>query len=203
MKKQIISFVLGATIFGSIGVFAGQNVAYDNPYLVQINGQPVAISGYQINDYTYFKLRDIASIVGGFDVNFDNDTIQLTSPTARNQNIDYSKYIGKYSKVGGSLGFAWGLNIYEIKDGKVKFDFSYEKPTGVYFTNDATFINETVAVAEGKIVRGDEYDEKFRETPIIYTLIFKDDGIDVNTLMTDEKGLAVRGPRFTFSDKIE
>ena len=119
MKKQIVSFVLGAIIFGSVGVFAGQNVAYDNPYPVQIDGQTVAVNGYQINDYTYFKLRDIASIVGGFDVNFNNNTIQLTKTMTSNKNIDYSKYIGKYSKIGGSLGFAYNLNVYEIKDGKI------------------------------------------------------------------------------------
>lgn len=195
MKKQIVSFVLGAIIFGSIGVFAGQNVAYDNPYPVQIDGQTVAVSGYQINDYTYFKLRDIASIVGGFDVNFNNDTIQLTKTTEINKNIDYSKYIGKYSKIGGSLGFAWGLNIYEIKDGKMKFDFSYEKPGFIYISNEATFINETVAVADGKMI-----DINYSETPIKYTLILNDDGISITYV---EEGYESVGPQFSFSDKIE
>lgn len=79
MKKQvIISFLSGAVLFGSVGVFAGQYMATDNPFPVQLNGQSVSIEGYNINDNTYFKLRDIADVVGGFDVDFQNNTIQLS-----------------------------------------------------------------------------------------------------------------------------
>ena len=79
MKKQnIISFLCGALMFGSAGVFAGQYVATDNPFPMQLNGQAVSIEGYNINDETYFKLRDIADTVGGFTVDFQNNTIQLS-----------------------------------------------------------------------------------------------------------------------------
>ena len=78
MKKQIISFTLGALIFGTAGVFAGQYVATENPFPVQLNGENVSIEGYNINDSTYFKLRDIADVVGGFEVGFNNNTIQLS-----------------------------------------------------------------------------------------------------------------------------
>lgn len=79
MKKQIIiSFLSGAILFGSVGVFAGQYMATDNPFPVQLNGQSVSIEGYNINDETYFKLRDIADVVGGFNVDFQNNTIQLS-----------------------------------------------------------------------------------------------------------------------------
>lgn len=37
------------------------------------------MEGYNVDDYTYFKLRDIADAVGGFDVDFKDDTIVLTS----------------------------------------------------------------------------------------------------------------------------
>ena len=65
-------------LFGSVGVFAGQYMATDNPFPVQLNGQSVSIEGYNINDNTYFKLRDIADAVGGFNVDFQNNTIQLS-----------------------------------------------------------------------------------------------------------------------------
>lgn len=79
MKKQIIiSFLAGAVLFGSAGVFAGQYMATDNPFQIKLNGQSVSIEGYNINDNTYFKLRDIADVVGGFDVDFQNNTIQLS-----------------------------------------------------------------------------------------------------------------------------
>lgn len=79
MKKQIIiSFLSGAVLFGSVGVFASQYMATDNPFPMQLNGQSVSIEGYNINDNTYFKLRDIADVVGGFNVDFQNNTIQLS-----------------------------------------------------------------------------------------------------------------------------
>ena len=78
MKKSIIiSFVAGAVIFGSIGVLAGQYVATENAFPVQLNGENVQIEGYNIEGSTYFKLRDIAGIIGGFDVGFYSNTIQL------------------------------------------------------------------------------------------------------------------------------
>lgn len=79
MKKQIIiSFLSGAVLFGSIGVFAGQYMATENMFPVQLNGKYVSIEGYNINNSTYFKLRDIADTVGGFTVNFQNNIIQLS-----------------------------------------------------------------------------------------------------------------------------
>lgn len=79
MKKQtVLSFLCGALLFGSAGVFAGQYMATDNPFPIQLNGKAVSIEGYNINDETYFKLRDIADAVGGFTVDFQNNTIQLS-----------------------------------------------------------------------------------------------------------------------------
>ena len=77
MKKEIISFVAGAVLFGTAGVFAGQYTAVENPFPVQLNGEEVSVEGYNIDGSTYFKLRDIADIVGGFTVDFFNNTIQL------------------------------------------------------------------------------------------------------------------------------
>lgn len=78
MKRTIIAFITGAVLFGTVGVFAGQYAATDNPFPIQLNGHNVSIQGYNIEGSTYFKLRDIADIVGGFDVGFNNDTIQLS-----------------------------------------------------------------------------------------------------------------------------
>lgn len=78
-KSNIISFIIGAVIFGSVSAFAVQYTISDNPYPIQLNGQNVNIEGYNINDNTYFKLRDISNIIGGFTVDFNNDTIQLAT----------------------------------------------------------------------------------------------------------------------------
>ena len=78
MKKNfIVGIITGGLAFGTAGVFAGQYMATDNPFPIQLNGTNVSLTGYNINDETYFKLRDIADVVGGFTVGFENNTIQL------------------------------------------------------------------------------------------------------------------------------
>lgn len=79
MKKQfMIGYVAGAVTFGAIGALAAGIIANPNPFPIQLNGSEVSIEGYNIDGSTYFKLRDIANIVGGFEVDFNNDTIQLS-----------------------------------------------------------------------------------------------------------------------------
>ena len=77
-KKCIIYFITGAMIFGTVGAFAGQYIATENTFPVQLNGKDVAVDGYNIDGSTYFKLRDIANVIGGFDVDFSDNTIQLS-----------------------------------------------------------------------------------------------------------------------------
>ena len=76
-NKFITGVIIGGMVFGTAGAFAGQYVATENPFPVQLNGSNVSIEGYNIEGSTYFKLRDIADIISGFDVGFDNNTIQL------------------------------------------------------------------------------------------------------------------------------
>lgn len=79
MKKGYAAGVItGAVVFGAAGVLAGQYMAVSNPFPVQLNGESISLEGYNINDSTYFKLRDIADAVGGFSVDFNNNTIQLS-----------------------------------------------------------------------------------------------------------------------------
>ena len=84
-RKFITGFICGAVAFGTVGVFAGQFIATENTFPIQLNGENVSMDGYNIDGNTYFKLRDISDIVGGFDVGFSNSTIQLstinTTPT--------------------------------------------------------------------------------------------------------------------------
>ncbi len=79
MKKQfIIGYIAGAVTFGAIGALAAGIIANPNPFPIQLNGSEVSIEGYNIEGSTYFKLRDIADAVGGFNVGFNNNTIQLS-----------------------------------------------------------------------------------------------------------------------------
>ena len=78
MKKFILGFVLGAMLFS--GVFAvSAAVEYritPNPFKVTVDGVEKTLEAYNINDSTYFKLRDISDALGGmFNVDFKNNTI--------------------------------------------------------------------------------------------------------------------------------
>lgn len=77
MKKFICGLIIGVIISSLVGVCAVNSI-YENPYKIFVNGEEKQIQGYNIDDYSYFKLRDIADAVGGFDVDFNNDTIQLS-----------------------------------------------------------------------------------------------------------------------------
>lgn len=86
MKKLLQGFIIGiisgVIITGSIGVFAAYYTASDNPFPVTYNGNRISLEGYNIEGSTYFKLRDIADVVGGFNVGFENNTITLTGQSA-------------------------------------------------------------------------------------------------------------------------
>ena len=77
-KKELFAGVLIGSVLIGAAAFAVQYTATENPFPVQLNGQNIQLEGYNINDSTYFKLRDIADAVGGFTVDFNNDTIQLS-----------------------------------------------------------------------------------------------------------------------------
>ena len=82
MKKNFITgFVSGAVAFSMIGAFAANMITTPNTYEVQLDGKDVNIEGYNVDDYTYFKLRDISDAVGGFDVDYKDNKIVLTSQT--------------------------------------------------------------------------------------------------------------------------
>ncbi len=77
MKKFILGFITGGVICATITGFAVEYAVTANPYPVKVNGTETAIEGYNINDNTYFKLRDVADAVGGFEVGFVDSTITI------------------------------------------------------------------------------------------------------------------------------
>lgn len=82
MKKFILGFITGGIICAAVTGFAVEYAVTSNPYPVKVNGSDTAIEGYNINDNTYFKLRDVADAVGGFDVGFSDNTITIDTETA-------------------------------------------------------------------------------------------------------------------------
>ena len=81
MKKFILGFITGGIICAAVTGFAVEYAVTVNPFLVKVNGVESSIEGYNINDNTYFKLRDVADAVGGFQVGFTDNTITIDTAT--------------------------------------------------------------------------------------------------------------------------
>lgn len=76
-KEFIIGIVLGGIIFGCTPLLADEVLnVYPNPFKITVDGVEKDIEGYNINEYSYFKLRDIGEQVG-FDVDFKENTIMI------------------------------------------------------------------------------------------------------------------------------
>ena len=81
MKKFILGFITGGIICAAVTGFAVEYAVTANPYPVKVNGVETAIEGYNINDETYFKLRDVSAAVGGFEVGFEDNAIIVNTPS--------------------------------------------------------------------------------------------------------------------------
>ena len=77
MKKYIAGIATGVIISCTVAL-AVNYTATENTFPIQLNGENVNVEGYNIDGSTYFKLRDIADTVGGFNVDFNDNTIQLS-----------------------------------------------------------------------------------------------------------------------------
>ena len=77
MKKYIAGIATGVILSCSVAL-AVSYTATENTFPIQLNGENVNVEGYNIDGSTYFKLRDIADTVGGFNVDFNDNTIQLS-----------------------------------------------------------------------------------------------------------------------------
>ena len=78
MKRFITGFVCGALLFGVVGALAVEYNVTPNPFKVMVDGQEVQIEGYNINDRSYFQLRDIGDVIG-FSVGFVDGTVMIDS----------------------------------------------------------------------------------------------------------------------------
>lgn len=80
IKSITIGVLIGATATLSITALA-EYIVVPNSFPVKVNGQTVQVEGYNINDSTYFKLRDVADAVGGFEVGFEDNAIIVNTPS--------------------------------------------------------------------------------------------------------------------------
>ena len=79
MKRFVLGFIIGGVICSALTGFAVEYAVTANPFPIKVDGVAKSIEGYNINDSTYFKLRDISDAVGGFTVGFTNNTITIST----------------------------------------------------------------------------------------------------------------------------
>lgn len=84
--------------FWNCRCFCRSVYCYRKYFSCSINGKDVAVDGYNIDGSTYFKLRDIANVIGGFDVDFSDNTIQLSKDGYEYTKLNYS-YVDKDYKL--------------------------------------------------------------------------------------------------------
>lgn len=77
MKKIIAGFIAGILVSSLVLGAVASLYVVENPFPVKVNGVVKDIEGYNINNTTYFRLRDVADAVGGLMVDFKDDTIIL------------------------------------------------------------------------------------------------------------------------------
>ena len=86
--------VVAATVIAATPVMANEIYkAAKNKFKVMVNNREADIEAYNIDGYTYFKLRDIGKEVG-FEVDFKDDTILIDTETE--QKSDETKEVKKY-----------------------------------------------------------------------------------------------------------
>lgn len=142
MKKFILGFITGGIICAAVTGFAVEYAVTVNPFPIKVNGVETSIEGYNINDNTYFKLRDVADAVGGFQVGFTDNTITIDTATvcpmptetptvsstpAPTAVIDVSDYIVKgddgkdYTTDGLEVEYVDGVAYIDVADIQYKF----------------------------------------------------------------------------------
>ena len=109
IKKYFIAILMTLSIVLSAitPIFAANTVlAKPTPSNVLVNGKKISFNAYNINDFNYFKLRDLALALNGsekqFNVGWDEgkNTIVLTSnmPYAKREGETIDSAIGKTNK---------------------------------------------------------------------------------------------------------
>lgn len=87
-KYFCLGVVVGAIVFGGALSFADSLLSVTpNPFKIKVDGVEKNIEGYNINDNSYFKLRDIGEQVG-FDVGFEGGVIMINAQYKEETNDD-------------------------------------------------------------------------------------------------------------------
>lgn len=131
MKKFICGLVAGTVLTSLVGAYAVSEI-YENPYPIYVNGEQKEIHGYNIDGYSYFKLRDIAEATNGFNVDFQNDSVVID--TTGGYTGEAERYVTYYT---GSDS-TW-LPDYGANTGASRIDISFEVRNDISLYYQRTF----------------------------------------------------------------
>lgn len=133
-KSLICGILIGVTVTLSATALA-ELIANPNPYPVKVNGQEVQIEGYNINDSTYFKIRDVAAAIGGIDVDFVDGAVTIKTaeitPTATSAPTPLSQIPPEATEVNPAISALY--KHYKALDGLTSDGISYESIDGVKY----------------------------------------------------------------------
>ncbi len=131
-KSLICGILIGSLATISITALA-ELIANPNPYPVKVNGETVQIEGYNINDSTYFKIRDVAVAVGGFDVDFVDGAVAIKTteitPTETPTPVPLSQIPPEATEINPKLPKI--ISIASTHDGLTSDGIPYEITDGV------------------------------------------------------------------------
>lgn len=192
MKRFITGFLVGAIICSLLGVYAVGSI-YDNPFKIFVNGEEKEIKGYNIDDYSYFKLRDIANAVGGFSVDFVDETIQIQ---AKSNPSDVA--VGEEIKVPAPMKEYFADLGYHISD------FSGNEVETSKYASDFVwwFYNGKDVIARQEEINDDGYPVVPWDAEIVknqYKLLF---GKDMPEGPIDESSMFVENDMLTYNDGV-
>ncbi|MFQ7292447.1 MAG: stalk domain-containing protein [Monoglobales bacterium] len=96
LSGKVFPAIIGTTIgFGVLLTCANSiqvNAYTENNFPIKLNGEYINIQGYNIDGNTYFKLRDISNEIGGFEVDFQHNIIQLSKDNYQYDNANIEDY---------------------------------------------------------------------------------------------------------------
>lgn len=140
-KQTIVMFILGIMISSTSFVVATNIVTNPNPFPIIKDGNRVEVQGYNINNSTYLKLRDVASLVDT-NVEFKDKKIYIGNNIIKE---DYTeiKYLDQF------LGVQYNNQIFlsmspELLNNlwlkKYKFEYNETKKINLIDENNNIFI---------------------------------------------------------------
>ncbi len=160
-KNKLITIAVAAAVVATPVLANEIYQATKNGFKIMVNNREADIEGYNIDDYTYFKLRDIGEAVG-FGVDFKDDTILInTEKEQESEDVKEVKQYKTFTVLGDSYSTYEGF--VEPATNAVWYPTSANTPNNVKDVND-TWINLFIKEYGAELVMNNS----FSGSPICY-----------------------------------